>query len=353
LDTKSELAREDCNFLAFLLDNLLASSQTYGDKDCPALSRLLIVALASCNHCLDSQNALVQEVKLALNRAVHLPESNDKHIKIQALANIINSMIETCPPIQNASQQNNFRNNPHNSNLVNNIMKIMHKKSLINDLAHVSHHVDLSCGKCIETLNTLLKPLETMSKTLNMNTRKRNDLIGSATKNVTPSTVATTTTTTTVPSNTAAIAAAPSTSVASTVRSTAPSGQSRSSTNRTLNRSGNSTSESGTTSTAARRSDRRSGGGNTSSNNGNNNTSSTVTSTTAPTTTTTTTSSPIQPITMSRQSSTIAESTSRTDGPSDIQHSGATSDIADLNINTSLTSESTSTTTTTKPNRIK
>jgi len=81
------------------------------DKDCPSLCRLLILSLASCNHCLNSQNALVHEVKQALNRAVSLPESNDKHnIKIQAFASIINTMIKTCPAIQNlsaAQQQNN------------------------------------------------------------------------------------------------------------------------------------------------------------------------------------------------------------------------------------------------------
>ncbi len=169
---------EDTNALAFLLDNLLAANQTFGDKDCPSLCRLLIVALASCNHCLDSQNALVHEVKQALSRAINLPESNDKHIKIQAFASIINTMIETCPPIQNqAQQQNGIRNQPPNTNLVNNMMKIMHKKGLINDLARVPLYMDLSCAKCIETLNTILKPLETMTKTLNISVRKRSDLI--------------------------------------------------------------------------------------------------------------------------------------------------------------------------------
>jgi hypothetical protein len=177
--SSSAIIVDDCNALAFLLDNLLASNQTFGDKDCPSLCRLLIVALASCNHCLDSQNALVQEVKSALSRAINLPESNDKHIKIQAFASIINTIIETCPPIQNTAQQqaNGLRNQPPNANLVNNMMKIMHKKGLINDLARVPLYMDLSCAKCIETLNTILKPLETMTKTLNISVRKRGDLI--------------------------------------------------------------------------------------------------------------------------------------------------------------------------------
>ena len=164
---------EDCNALAFMLDNLLAANQTFGDKDCPSLCRLLIVALASCNHCLESQTALVHEVKQGLARAIQLPESSDKHIKVQAFASIINTMIETCPPIHNAQQQPpqpHMRNQPQSP--VNNMMKIMHKKSLINDLARVPLHMDLACVKCIETINTILKPLETLTKTLNISVRK-------------------------------------------------------------------------------------------------------------------------------------------------------------------------------------
>ena len=88
-------------------------------------------------------------------------------------------MIETCPPIQNTPQQQaaGLRAQPPNSNLVNNMMKIMHKKGLINDLARVPHHMDLSCAKCIDTINTLLKPLETMTKTLNISSRKRNEIL--------------------------------------------------------------------------------------------------------------------------------------------------------------------------------
>ena len=173
---QSEAITEDYNAIAFLLDNFLPSNQTFGDKDCPSLCRLLIVALASCNHCLDSQNALVHEVKLAFNRALNLAESPDKHLKVQSLATIINTMIETCPAI--ANNPNNNQNNSNlirqqQQNMVNNMMKIMHKKGLINDLAHAPLYMDLSCSKCIESVNSILKPLETMSKTLNMTVRKR------------------------------------------------------------------------------------------------------------------------------------------------------------------------------------
>lgn len=78
-------------------------------------------------------------------------------------------MIETCPTIQTQQQQ---RPLPQ-QNIVNNMMKIMHKKGLINELARVPHSIDLGNVKTIDTINSLLKPLETMTKTLNIATRKR------------------------------------------------------------------------------------------------------------------------------------------------------------------------------------
>ncbi len=75
----SDLVAEETTALAFLLDNLLPSCQTAGDKESPALVRTLIASLAWCNHAPDAQNALVAEVKASLGRALQLPESNDKH----------------------------------------------------------------------------------------------------------------------------------------------------------------------------------------------------------------------------------------------------------------------------------
>ena len=216
---------DDCNALAFLLDNLLAANQTFGDKDCPSLCRLLIVAIASCNHCLDSQNALVHEVKLALARAVQLAESTDKYVRIQAFASIINTMIETCPPIQPsaAAQQPPFGRGGQVPqpplNQVNNMMKIMHKKGLINELARVPLHMDLSCPRSIDTVNTILKPLETMSKTLNMSVRRtRADLLYAGHK---PPTVTTPTTAARAARQQAAIAAATATTAAAPTTTTA------------------------------------------------------------------------------------------------------------------------------------
>ena len=93
----SELVPEETSALAFLLDNLLPSCQTAGDKECPALVRTLVASLASCNHAPEAQNALVAEVKGALGRALILPESNDKHNRLQSLTALLSTMIESCP----------------------------------------------------------------------------------------------------------------------------------------------------------------------------------------------------------------------------------------------------------------
>ena len=40
---------------------------------------------------------LVAELKSAIQRALVLPESSEKHSKVQALTSIISTMIEACP----------------------------------------------------------------------------------------------------------------------------------------------------------------------------------------------------------------------------------------------------------------
>jgi E3 ubiquitin-protein ligase HUWE1 len=88
---------QSCTLLAFVLDQLLPQCQTAGDKDCPALARVFLAAIASCSHCAEAQTVLVNEVKAALQRALVLPESSEKHSKVQAIVGIISTIIEACP----------------------------------------------------------------------------------------------------------------------------------------------------------------------------------------------------------------------------------------------------------------
>lgn len=83
--------------LSFLLDHLLPSCQEIGDKDTPELCRVLIASVAACNHSPDAQMVLTVEIKSALQRAMALPESAEKHSRVQAIAGIIGTVIEACP----------------------------------------------------------------------------------------------------------------------------------------------------------------------------------------------------------------------------------------------------------------
>lgn len=94
---------EETSALAFLLDYLLPTCQTAGDKDCPALVRTLVASLASCNHAPEAQSSLVAEVKGALNRALAMPESNDKHIRLQSLTALLSTMIERYKSFKSSS----------------------------------------------------------------------------------------------------------------------------------------------------------------------------------------------------------------------------------------------------------
>ena len=156
----SELVKEDCSALAFILDELLTSTT---DKECASLVKMLVAALASCNHAPEAQTSLVTEVKNALTRSLSMTECTLKHTKVQALAGLISTMIEHCPASV-ATNQPPFKSGQVN---MNNIVKCMVKKGLITDLARVTHALDLSSPSMANTVNAALKPLETLSRIVN------------------------------------------------------------------------------------------------------------------------------------------------------------------------------------------
>lgn len=145
-------------------------TQTIGDRDCPALSRVLFAALASATHTPEVQQSLVNEVKSALHRALILPESNEKHSRIQALTSLISTMIESCPaPTTASSSQQNTQNSIRSqTSLMNPIVKNLLRRGLVTDLARVTHSLDLSSPHMAQTVNATLKPLETLSRIVNI-----------------------------------------------------------------------------------------------------------------------------------------------------------------------------------------
>ena len=156
---------DDCTALSFILDNLLSYAQNYGDKECATFSRALFTAIASVPFSPDIHQTLVMEIKNALNRAVLLPESFEKHAKIQALSPLITSIVEA--QCSSASMQNN---NPYYRPYLvssNPLIKLLIRKNLNTDLAKVIQYLDLSSPMMTTTVNSLLKTLDFLSKTLN------------------------------------------------------------------------------------------------------------------------------------------------------------------------------------------
>nr|KAG5697092.1 hypothetical protein BaRGS_002008 [Batillaria attramentaria] len=161
---QSELVAESCSLLAFVLDQLLPQCQTAGDKDCPALARVFLASIASCIHCPEAQTTLVSEVKAALQRALTLPESTEKHSRVQALMAIISTIIEACPtPGTVPNQVFKGQQTPGNT-----MVKLLIRKGLVTDLARVPHSLDLSSPYMATTVNAALKPLETLSRAVNL-----------------------------------------------------------------------------------------------------------------------------------------------------------------------------------------
>ncbi|EMP26944.1 E3 ubiquitin-protein ligase HUWE1 [Chelonia mydas] len=161
---QSELIKEDCSVLAFVLDHLLPHTQNVEDKDTPALARLFLASLAAAGSGTDAQVALVNEVKAALGRALAMAESTEKHARLQAVMCIISTIMESCPSTS-SFYSSAAAKTQHNG--MNNIIRLFLKKGLVSDLARVPHSLDLSSPNMANTVNAALKPLETLSRIVN------------------------------------------------------------------------------------------------------------------------------------------------------------------------------------------
>ncbi|XP_053704827.1 E3 ubiquitin-protein ligase HUWE1 isoform X12 [Synchiropus splendidus] len=161
---QSELIKEDCSVLAFVLDHLLPHTQNSEDKDTPALARLFLASLAAAGTGTDAQVALVNEVKAALSRALAMAEGAEKHARLQAVMCIISTIMESCPSTS-SFYSTAAPKTQHNG--MNNIIRLFLKKGLVNDLARVPHSLDLSSPNMANTVNAALKPLETLSRIVN------------------------------------------------------------------------------------------------------------------------------------------------------------------------------------------
>jgi E3 ubiquitin-protein ligase HUWE1 len=112
--------------------------------------------------------SLVTEIKGALQRALALPESALKHTRIRALTNLISIIIDSCPSPGGQVPNQMFKGQ---QTVMNNIVKSLLKKGLVTDLARLPHSLDLSSPYMANTINSALKPLETLSRSVNQPTQ--------------------------------------------------------------------------------------------------------------------------------------------------------------------------------------
>ncbi|UXI19882.1 hypothetical protein NH340_JMT05825 [Sarcoptes scabiei] len=156
----------ECSAISFILNKLLSHNANYGDKDCATYSRALLASIASVPFTPEVHHTLFNEIKSALKNTILLPESVEKHAKIQAMMTLI-AMFEMPSSLIHPYRANNFTNSS--------FFKLLVKKNLAADVAKLINHMDLSSPMISNTINTLLKTLEILSKNHNY----PNNLLGS------------------------------------------------------------------------------------------------------------------------------------------------------------------------------
>ncbi|XP_047736696.1 E3 ubiquitin-protein ligase HUWE1 isoform X2 [Hyalella azteca] len=161
----TENISHECSALAYMLDWFVSGSSNSPTTtdDGRGYVKLLVGALASCNHAPECQAVLVSEVKSALYRACQAPESSAKHDQVQALVNLLCTMMETCPPHYSSANSVFAKTNVG----MNNMLKILVRKGVITDLARLPHCLDLSSPHLAGTINAALKALEIVARVMN------------------------------------------------------------------------------------------------------------------------------------------------------------------------------------------
>ena len=119
------------------------------------LARVFLQSLASTALPVDAMNLFVSEFRVSFSRALSLPESLIKHQRIRALAGLLGQIVE--PQIQTGfSSRSNI--NPTQ------FVRMLIRKGFITDLSKALHSLDLSSSLLTTTVNSILKPLECLTK---------------------------------------------------------------------------------------------------------------------------------------------------------------------------------------------
>ena len=147
---------KDMTVLAFVFDHLLPASCGTSGKVPPIakLSKTFIQCLAVSHPSPETISLLVTEFKHALTRALNLPESNSKHNRVRALTGLLSQISDYIMTVRGALNPSHFA-------------RLLIRKGFISDLARAVHNLNLSSSMLPGTVNSILKPLEVLTKIVN------------------------------------------------------------------------------------------------------------------------------------------------------------------------------------------
>lgn len=138
------------NFLAFVMEYLLPPDPSA--TSIPNISRqsknfLQYIAMSSVS---SAQSVFVHEFKNCFAHALLLPESLVKHNWLRSLANLLSAILDK-----------------QNSSSARTAARMLVRKGIITDLARAVHCLDLNSSHLVSTVNTVLKPLESLTRFVN------------------------------------------------------------------------------------------------------------------------------------------------------------------------------------------
>lgn len=148
---------KDMTVLAFVFDHLLptyAGSSSGKVPPITKLSKTFIQCLAVSHPSPETISLLVTEFKHALTRALSLPESASKHNRIRALTGLLSQISDYIMAARGALNPSHFA-------------RLLIRKGFISDLARAVHNLNLSSSMLPGTINSILKPMEVLTKIVN------------------------------------------------------------------------------------------------------------------------------------------------------------------------------------------
>ena len=150
---------QEMTVLAFIFDHLLLSNiyQNNGTPPISKVARVFLQCLATIQYPLDAILILVTEFKLAFGRALALPESQLKHVRVRTLTSLLSQILET----QNSAIHSRLPVNPSH------FSRLLIRRGFISDLARATHSLSLNSPHLVGTINNILKPLEMLTRIVN------------------------------------------------------------------------------------------------------------------------------------------------------------------------------------------